>query len=197
MDVFNDIHSKNFWNNDESVSGAGSTMAATEIIREEIPKLVKQYGITSILDIPCGDFNWQDRMAREMNIEMDVAYYTADIVPELIHENRGKYQGKEFTILDITKDILPKVDMILCRDLLGHFSNRDVRRALENIRRNKPTYLLATTFPDHENLHDITTGQWRPINLASFFGLPDPIEIINEGVVGEFGDKSLGLWRLR
>jgi hypothetical protein len=62
---------------------------------------------------------------------------------------------------------------------------------------SRSTYLLATTFPKHETNGDIKTGQWRPINLASMFGLPAPIELISENYNGEFSDKSLGLWRLK
>jgi hypothetical protein len=193
MRVFDDIYKTNFWGSDESVSGKGSELATTQKIRDEIPSLLRKYEIRNLLDIPCGDYNWQSHIKGIENF----SYIGADIVNQLIIDNRVLFPDVDFRVLDISKDKLPKVDLILVRDLLGHFSNVDVKHALKNIRASGATYLLATTFPDHENLHDITTGQWRPINLASFFGLPDPIGIINEGLTGEFGDKSLGLWRLQ
>lgn len=200
MDVFNEIYQNNFWKSDESVSGYGSTMEQTETIRKKLPVLFKSLNIKSVLDIPCGDLNWFP-----MNDMPDDFYYMgADIVPELVGSARDKMRGRkpilvQFEVMDITKDKLPPVDLILVRDLLGHFSNADVRLALKNIKQSGAKYLLATTFPSHENVTDITTGQWRPINLASLFGLPDPIMMINENCEdgdGKFSDKSLGLWEL-
>jgi hypothetical protein len=193
MRVFDDIYKTNFWASDESVSGKGSELSATEKIRDELPGLFEQYSIRSFIDIPCGDFNWMGTLLPRLP---GIGYIGADVVSHLIVDNQWRYPDLDFRVLDISKDKLPRVDLIFVRDLLGHFSNVDVKHALKNIRASGATYLLATTFPGHENLHDITTGQWRPINLASFFGLPDPIETINEGLTGEFGDKSLGLWRL-
>lgn len=192
-DVFSHHYQTNYWADDESVSGHGSTIAATKALRLALPPLMEWYEIKSVLDIPCGDMNWAPKVKWP-------EYIGADIVPELIERNKSNYPDVRFLTLDITKDPLPPVDLILCRDLLGHFSNLDVKRALTNIKNSGAKYLLATTFPGHENSGNIETGQWRPINLASFFGLPDPVEYINENCTdggGAFADKSMGLWRLR
>lgn len=190
-EVFEDIYKTNYWNNSESVSGHGSDMEATEVIRRELPKLVERLTITNILDIPCGDFYWFKEM------KLDVVYIGGDIVQELVDIDRKRYPGVDFRVLDATKDKLPEVDLILCRDMLGHFSNFDVKKALNNFRASGSKYLLATTFPDREEHINIETGQWRPINLASFYSLSDPILVINEGCkIKGFEDKSLGLWEL-
>lgn len=190
-EVFEEIYKTNYWNNSESVSGHGSDMEATEVIRRELPKLVERLTITNILDIPCGDFYWFKEM------KLDVVYIGGDIVQELVDIDRKRYPGVDFRVLDATKDKLPEVDLILCRDMLGHFSNFDVKKALNNFRASGSKYLLATTFPDREEHINIETGQWRPINLASFYSLSDPILVINEGCkIKGFEDKSLGLWEL-
>lgn len=192
-DVFSRHYQTNYWADDESVSGHGSTVAATKAIRLVLPPLMEHYGIRSVLDIPCGDLNWAHKVKWP-------SYIGADIVPELVAEAKAKYPDFDLRVLNITTDPLPQVDLILCRDLLGHFSNADVKKALANIKKSGATYLLATTFPEHETSGNIETGEWRPINLASFFGLPDPLEYINENCTdggGAFKDKSLGLWRLK
>lgn len=194
-DIFSNHYSTNYWADDESVSGHGSTLAATASIRADLPVLLAQYNINSMLDIPCGDLNWMC----QVEFPEGFRYIGADIVPDLIAEMAALHQA-DLRVLDITRDKLPPVDLIFCRDLLGHFSNRDVRLALNNVRNSGAKYLLATTFPEHETNGDIETGQWRPINLASLFGLPDPIEYMREDCVeggGEFSDKSLGLWRVQ
>lgn len=196
-ELFDDYYQNNFWQSDESVSGGGSTLVQTAAIRACLPQVFDQYNIRTVLDIPCGDFNWW----KEMQVDLD--HYTgADIVPDLVAANQKKYGDAthRFTFLDITQHGLGTHDVIFCRDLLGHLSNREVKWALQNVRDSKSTYLIATTFPQHENVRDIETGQWRPINLTQYFGLPDPILYINEGCTeggGQFSDKSLGLWFLR
>lgn len=192
-DVFEQIYQENFWRSDESASGTGSDLDQTKTIREILPQLFKELHVKKVFDIPCGDFNW----FKEMNVDVD--YIGADVVPELVKWNYEQYADEQhtFRVIDITHDPLPDVDLILCRDLLGHFSNRDVQLALRNIKSTKAQFLLATTFPGRENPTDIETGQWRPINLASLFGLPNPERVISESCpISGFEDKSLGLWRL-
>lgn len=199
MQVFTDIYKNNAWRSDESVSGYGSTLEATNAIRSALPVMVEHYDISTILDIPCGDYNWFRRIA----FQRPISYLGADVVPEIIEKNINYYSMLDphvhFAVMDITRDPLASADLILVRDLLGHFSNADVRKALVNVKHSGAKYLLATTFPNHETSGDIKTGEWRPINLASMWGLPDPIAIIDERCTaggGAFADKSLGLWRL-
>lgn len=192
-DVFTDIYHTNYWNDKESVSGRGSNLKQTEGIREQLPDVFEQLDIYSLLDIPCGDYHWGAKMIWPHE------YIGADIVPEIIKENKKQFPQKDWRVLDATKDELPKVDLILCRDMLGHFSNYEVRLALKNFRASGSTYLLATTFPDRENNGDIKTGEWRPINLASMFGLSNPILLIDEQNTegdGSYSDKCLGLWKI-
>lgn len=199
-DVFTDIYKSNFWKDGESASGAGSNMQQTMVIRTVLPELFKRLHVKVLLDIPCGDFFWFSKMWKDM--PGDMHYIGADIVRDLVYKNRERYVHPEleFQVMDATRTRLPHADLILCRDMLGHLSNVDVKAALKNFRASGSEYLLATTFPGRENVNDIKTGEWRPINLASLFGLPDPLMVLNEGCTvagGKFKDKSLGLWRLQ
>ena len=192
--TFTDIYLNRGWGTGPSVSGQGSDLEQTQTIRAQLPTLFAQLNIRSVLDIPSGDYYWFKEMA------LDVRYTGADIVPELVAANRRQYLGVKFEVLDICKDELPQVDLVLVRDLLGHFSNHDVQTALRNLRASGSKYLLSTTFPNYFSTADIKTGEWRPINLAYYYGLPDPISVINEGCTQgapqEFTDKCLGLWLL-
>ena len=55
--IFRRIYTDKFWLVQESVSGPGSGHARTETIRREIPILLRELGVSSLLDIPCGDFH--------------------------------------------------------------------------------------------------------------------------------------------
>ena len=189
--LFTGYYNTNNWGSSESFSGHGSTTAATAAIREVLPWIIEYYGIESILDIPCGDFNWMQTVA------LGTRYTGADIVHELVAVNQKKY-GREdcsFVHLDLLTDDLPKSDLIFCRDCLVHFSFADVQAALANVRRSGSKYLLATTFTDAVN-HDIPTGQWTGYNLqATPFDLGEPVAIFSERYPPA-PTKSLGLWKL-
>lgn len=179
-----------------SVSGLGSTVAATAQVRSSLPELIKAYAIKSILDIPCGDGTWISHC--DLGLEL---YIGADIVRQLVDLNAARSGGvpnRKFQRLDLTCDPLPRVDLVFCRDCLVHLSNELIFQALENIRKSGSRYLIATTFPEHTRNVDIITGDWRPLNLQKEpFGFPTPLEIIREGLEDhDYYDKSLGLWRV-
>ena len=195
---FINIYYKRLWGNKESVSGPGSSLRQTSTIRKEIPILIKDLNIKSILDAPCGDFNWMSKV--ELNIDK---YFGCDIVPQIIERNKKKYEDgiKKFKVLDITKNKLPKVDLILCRDCLVHLSNKRIFYTLRNFKLSKSKYLLTTIFTNTSKNRNIFTGSWRPINLQlKPFYFSKPIKLINENYAqnnNKYSDKSLGLWELR
>jgi hypothetical protein len=53
----------------------------------------------------------------------------ADIVKDLIDINKKKYENEKikFMKLDIKYDKLPDSDLMICRDCLFHFSNKDIK----------------------------------------------------------------------
>jgi SAM-dependent methyltransferase len=185
------------WGGKDSVSGPGSEPDQTGVLLRELPALFRELQVSTVLDLPCGDFHWM----RDVDLS-GVAYTGGDIVEEIIQRNWERYRRDNvvFQRLDLLGDDLPPADLVICRDCLVHFSFVDTFRALQNICRSNSTYLLTTTFPARQRNTDILTGHWRPLNLAaSPFRLPAPLLIINEGcteVNGEYADKSLGLWRV-
>lgn len=195
-DVFTHIFEDNAWKSEQSRSGQGSTLEATAAIRRALPAVIEAYGITSVLDIPCGDFSWWPFV----KLPGRVGYIGADIVPAIIQENRIKFPHADFRVLNLVRDELPQADLIFCRDCLGHLSNRNVWLALENIRSSGAKYLMATTYYDsHWSIEaDVPNGGWRPINMLKQFDMGNPVLMINEDFTKnmEYHDKSLGLWRL-
>lgn len=189
------IYRRNKWRDPESASGPGSSLAQTAALREALPGLLAEFGVQTLLDIPCGDFNWMrtaDLPIRE--------YAGADIVPELIERNRAAYGGptRRFVCLDVLADPLPHAELILCRDCLVHFAFADIARALTNMKASGATYLLATTYTQVERNRDALTGEWRTLNLERPpFDFPAPLRLIDERCPdSRYPDKHLGLWRL-
>jgi hypothetical protein len=196
-DVFTSIFDGNKWQGKESVSGQGSDTQQTRVVIRELPVVIRDLGIRTLLDVPCGDFHWMKEVDRG-----EARYIGADIVAHLVQRNEVQYGSDRvrFQKLNLLTDNIPKVDMIFCRDCLVHFSFEDVFRALQNICSSESTYLLTTSFPGRRSNNDIVTGQWRPLNLqVAPMSLPAPLRTIEEECTendGAFRDKSLCLWRV-
>jgi hypothetical protein len=199
MNVFTETYNRNQFHQIsgklESISGSGSSLDQTRTLRAELAKLIKDYKIKSILDIPCGDWNWM----REVDLT-GIDYIGADIVKSLISRNTLSYP-QSFRVLDITKDELPKSDLVIVRDCFVHFSDEDIFRAIANIKQSGSKYLLSTSFASRTMNTDIPTGQWRALNLMIYpFGNIGLLKaVINEGCTegnSEYADKSMVLWKI-
>jgi SAM-dependent methyltransferase len=188
--VFEDIYKSNFWADDESVSGSGSCLDRTQEVREKLPVLLQRLGASSMLDAGCGDWNWMSQVGFDPSLRI----HACDIVTGMVKANAKRYKRAQFFQADITQDILPIVDVIVCRTVLFHLSFENVWKALRNFRASGSTYLLATTHPYHPINVDILDGDWRRLNLqAAPFSLPWPAETFADGP-GD--DGFLALWKL-
>ncbi|MDP1869674.1 MAG: class I SAM-dependent methyltransferase [Bradyrhizobium sp.] len=195
---FRRIHDTNLWGAPESSSGLGSELDATAVLRAELPRLLQKLGVTSLLDAPCGDAGWIS------TADLEVRYVGIDIVPSLIDSLRaraaaGDIKG-EHHLADITADVLPRCDAILCRDCLVHLSFANIERAVANFHASGATWLIATTFPEWQSNADCEDGDWRALNFERApFSWGPPLELLNENCLeagGGWRDKSLGVWRL-
>lgn len=178
----------------ESLSGIGSGLKQTKIIRKEIPKIVDKYNIKTIFDAACGDFHWM-----KLIIKKKINYTGVDIVRKIIKSNikNNKKKNIKFIHFDFTKEKIPKNDLIICRDALTHLPLKMGIQSKENFINSKSKYLLSTTFYKTKINLDIPKGNFRPINLSiAPFSLGKPIILIDEKCDGENKDKSLGLWKL-
>lgn len=194
--VFTTIYRTNRWGSDETRLGTGSERARMKRVIDDIGLLIREYSIRSVLDAPCGDFNWMQ------DVSLDGASYIGcDIVADLINANSAQHGGPErsFRMLDFTVDAVPEADLILCRDALVHLSDGHVLKALRHFRDSGSKYLLTTTFRRTEANSSMLTGWWRPINLQRPpFRLPEPLDTLPDGESDDFyKDKVLALWDLR
>ncbi|MBA2307116.1 class I SAM-dependent methyltransferase [Candidatus Dependentiae bacterium] len=195
--IFTTIFEHNTWGDPESVSGDGSTFQATDLIRKSLPALIKNYSIQSVLDIPCGDFNWLKK------VDLGTCFYIGmDIVEPLINKNNNQYARplRIFKQGDALTTRLPKVDLILCRDLFCHFDFDSIFAALRNFKRSGSQYLLVTVQQYVEYNGDIPMGEWRPLDFQKTpFNFPAPRCLLSdrERVQDVEGTtKYLGLWLL-
>ncbi len=195
---FTDIYRTNAWQDEQSASGSGSNLEQTQILRAELPELLRRFSVRSLLDAPCGDLYWVSQA--DLPLER---YIGADIVPELIQRHQRKFDRPDwsFLVADITKDDLPQVDAVMCRDCLVHLSFKDALAAIRNLKSSGSEYLLTTHFITRDTNKDIETGDWRPLNLTlPPFRFPEPLALINEQCTelgGIYSDKCMALWRIQ
>jgi len=193
-DIFKKIYEENLWKSGESRSGAGSELANTATLRQELPFVFAKYDIKSMLDLPCGDFNWM----KEVDLK-DIVYTGADIVPALIKSNVEQYPDRAFKVMDIVTSTLPIVDLIFVRDCLGHLNTPNVHKAIENMKKSGSKYLLTTCFTKYTDNPDIEDGGWKCINLMIPPFLMRPLYLINEDCLEgfpDYRDKCMVLFKL-
>lgn len=181
----------NRWRNRETISGPGSTIEYTENLRAELPRLLEKFEIRTMLDAPCGDYNWMQLVERP-----GVQYIGGEIVPELVDANNARYadDNTRFILCDILKDGLPAVDLWVCRDVLFHFPYVDIFRTLQNLLRSDIRYLLTTDHPEQRENIDIRIGVFRPMNMMREpFCFPEPILWIDDWIDG-YPVRRMGLW---
>lgn len=179
----------------ETECGAGSMVVATISIRLWLPGLFARRNIKTLVDAPCGDFNWMAHTDLS-----GVHYVGIDDGLQHLKTARSKQsvprefapRTKTLLHLDILEDGLPPVDAILCRDFLQHLPNADALAAIKTIHRSGAAYLIATSHSNPANRDLAAPGQYRPLNLrAPPFNFPPPLEAVDDGP-----GRILGLWTL-
>jgi SAM-dependent methyltransferase len=175
----------------ETECGYGSTLACTENLRAELPALLEERSIDSLLDAPCGDGNWMAHVAMPW-----VDYIGVDInrdhLAKAIQARRFAARTANFIELDILTEKLPSADIMVCRDFLQHLPNAMIRVLLGNFLASAIKWLLVTTHHNAVN-EDITEpGMFRPLNLMRPpFAFPSPEAEIQDPPGGA---RSLALW---
>lgn len=192
---FAEIYRSNYWGNSESVSGAGSTLEYTQNIRQKLPAILDELGVRSVFDAPCGDFHWMQNVIAQRDLD----YLGADIVDELIKENKRKHQTPKlrFEALDIAEGPFPTMDLWICRDCFFHLPYRDILASLENFQRAEIKYLLTSTHIVGSGFRntDLQAGGFRLINLfeAPFFFPRSPVARFDD-FIAPFPPREMCLW---
>jgi len=162
-----------------------------------INDILKKYNITSISDSPSGVYqNWIYLLDLP---NRNIDYIGYDINDLIIQRNKEENPNVKFIEFDMCEEILPKTDLIICRDCLFHLPNDFVSRTLKNFKDSKSTYLLATEQRWVKKNNELTPKElkmecgWKPINLEiEPFDLGEPLEIHNE----DRWKRSMSIWKI-
>lgn len=171
----------------ETANGPGATLAQTEALREILPEMLKRYGIKTMLDVGCGDWNWMSHV----DLTDVEGYIGWDVEPSMIADDVERYGDAPNVTFEVqsllTAEQLPKVDLILARHVLIHFPNEEIAAVLDKMRASGAKYLLTSHWEDGSNEDYEPEGfAWRgymerALNMeAEPFNLPQRIEAIHE-----------------
>lgn len=194
---FERIYATNLWSDPETRSGVGSTLDSTRAIRAKLPTTLRRLETRVLLDAPCGDFTWMGHVDLA-----GIQYIGGDIVPAIVAENQRRHanESRRFMNLDLTRDVLPQADVLLCRDCLVHLSYANIAAVFANVARSGIRFVLMTSFPGRGDNRDVDDGDWRTLDFeASPFSFPPPVLTIVEECEeenGAYSDKSLVAWRV-
>ena len=180
--VFTSIFKSKHWAHGDmdenyiSVSGHGSNINTEQSnnLISSLVEFIKKYKITSILDMPCGDFLWMDKLLKKTDISN---YLGLDIVDEIINKNVRLYKNqyvnfKAFDIVDF--ETSENYDLVLMRDFFIHTNNLDIKKILINIKKMNIKYFAFENYSISKN-SDVIPGRHRKINLKlDPFNLGEP-----------------------
>jgi hypothetical protein len=156
-------------------------MKYTEHLRQQLPRLLVQFHIKSLLDLPCGDFHWMQHCV----IPEDCSYIGGDIVPALIETNKRLYADskRDFHVLNMYDSTLPMVDLWFCRDCLFHHPIANNVEAFKKFVQSGIKYIMFSDHYKTETNADIPIGQFSPYNYSiAPFNMPPPLASIEDWI---------------
>ena len=160
-EVFSKIYKEDLWHGG---SGAGSKLENVKEYVEILQKYIDKPEVKTVLDLGCGD--WQFSKFLDLS---SVSYLGVDVVESIIESNSTSYSASniKFISRDITTYELPKVDLIICKDVLQHLCNKDVVTTLVKIITSSKFSLITNDFnPENTENKDIDNGNYRCLDLT-------------------------------
>ena len=141
QEVFAYIYERGVWGRGEGAfySGPGSDPVVTSAYVAAIRRFLADRGITSVVDLGCGDF----RVGAQLLIP-GLTYHGVDIVPGLVEHNNQVHGASDirFSCLDATVTDLPDGTLCLVREVFQHLSNDEIQNVLTRCR--KFPYVVVT-----------------------------------------------------
>jgi hypothetical protein len=174
QNAFQNIYDNFIWNTKgnmfESLSGEGSTIKNTELVRKAIVEVITEFNINKMLDGSCGDWNWMRLLLDKLPEE----YTGLDVTPSVIENNKLKYESKRSGVLFINNDMVSylsqkkekEFDLILIRHTLEHLpTDYNLRVLKEVVRCSRYALVTSSNVPPESNAADCDFGGFRPLNL--------------------------------
>lgn len=170
---FTRIYDKNLWSGEESLSGIGSEGEPAAQKVELFHTLIDEFGVSSLLDLGCGDFYWMQDIA-----PLFTRYHGVDVVKHIVRRNQRRYGRNQVTFqcIDLATAKgqrqlkFTNPDMVATLDVFGHLLNPEVDALLSFILNDLDArYWLLTNRRDEHSADYLTHPKSRHegIDLAA------------------------------
>jgi hypothetical protein len=181
--VFGDIWRSGGWSSSE--------MTAEPALRAGLAGVLAELGIKDLADAGCGEANWIGEVSSALRYYF--GFDNVDTVIDRARKRHGQSRGIFFAMADVTIDLLPPCDAILCRDVLTRYPLSVANAAFRLFKQSGARYLIATTHRRGTN-DSAQIGHWHAISLtAPPFDFPPPRLLIAEA---KDSAKALGVWSM-
>jgi len=162
--IFTNIYDQNLWGKG---SGPGSRAKGTEDYRKVLTDLLMENDVNSVLDYGCGDWQFSHLIEWPKYV---TSYTGVDIVKSVIDTNIELHSNNVIRFEHCTNSYLfPDVDLIVCKDVLQHLSNKTISALLKKFVKHSK-YIFITNDSNHYKKivknSDIQDGKWRPLDLS-------------------------------
>lgn len=184
--------------------GFEHNISTTSSIRECLGRVLFEYKVDSILDVPSGDGSWQHLVPGIANI----TYVGGDININALETAKSKRENAEmeFFLFDAVHFPLRRAfDLVLFRDVVEQMNIQDALTALLNFKTSGSKWLAATYWPRssaqvNRAAYHLDAAGWYETNLqAEPFNFPEPSFRCENDDPGtpHRGKSMLGVWRLK
>lgn len=192
-DAFTKIWKDAEWGHPKS--GVYASPNYTRVIRNELPRIIKQYNIATMFDAPCGDYTWM----HETKLPEELKYIGGDIVRPLIRDLMEFYPDKDFRVHDLVRHAMPAhVDLWFCRDGLYLLEPKELAYAFRFFQNSGARYFMITSHLNESN----TLGYQHADSMLNFcaspFEFPKPLEWVSDWHEDKqrpaLAERRMGLW---
>lgn len=159
-DIFNAIYTNNVWGKG---SGEGSAEELTGEYRKFLHNFLRANRIRSVVDLGCGD--WQ--FSRHMDWS-GIEYCGIDVSSVVLEATRTfSAPNIRFQEMNGIEGDLPSADLLICKDVVQHWSNADVQKLFPKLNGFCLALITNAFHPAITENQDIATGEFRPLNLLA------------------------------
>jgi len=182
-----------------SLSGGGSELREAQHALSFIERVIARHGIKTMLDVPCGDANWQ---FTSPHIDLIDTYVGLDVAEFPVRLNRRRFAhhtNKHFQRWDLVRCPLPwfrttcapsgsppkaaaaqPFDLIITRDAIQHMPLKYAKKSVAHIATSGAKFLITTTYPNGKaNKPNMAPDAFQRSNLhLPPFDFPTAIECV-------------------
>lgn len=170
--IFTRIYREGVWGRNaagEGFSGFGSLPENARPWIAFLEEFLEEHNIQSVLEIGCGDWTLQQYINWG-----DVDYTGVDFVEYILNRNEEAFGSDKirFIHMDAIEEELPQADLVICKELFQHLSNRDTQQLLKKCRGFNHCLFVDDYASDGRSKRDTPTGGYLPTSLLDApFGL--------------------------